>query len=153
MWDLLKELLSPVLNLIYEHFAVTVAIVPQASWDMGRSEEVKTPTAQSATLIVFNASGHSVNIHEAGVCFRDKTEAALHFENPNLPVEVKPRDRTYLTMNPSAFRELAQHEFNNVRCFYVEDALFHRYKVCLSKRTRNDLLQSYCLVTTSSRAL
>jgi hypothetical protein len=153
MWDLLKELLSPILTLIHERFSVTVAVVPQPCWDMRKRGDIKTPTTQSATLIVFNASGHSINTHEAAVCFRDKTEVALHFENPNLPVEVKARDRTHLTLNPGAFEELAQHRLNNVRCFYVEDALFHRYKVFLSKRTRNDLLQNYYLVTTTSRVL
>jgi CRISPR/Cas system CMR subunit Cmr4 (Cas7 group RAMP superfamily) len=143
MWDILKELLSPIVNWVYSYFGVTVAIVPQATWDMRKKGDFKKPISQSAALVVLNSSNYSVNIHEVGVCLREGKEISL--DDFDLPVEIKPRNRIYLVLKANTFRMLAQHKFENVKYFFVEDALFRRYKVHLSKRARNNLLQVHYL--------
>lgn len=144
MWDILNtlnSLLSPLTSLVYSYFGVTVAIIPQAVWDMSENEDIKKPISQSAALVVLNSSNYSVNIHEAGVRLQEGKEMSVDLVDLDLPIEIKPRDRVALVLTSDTFSRLAQHRFKNIKYFYVEDALFRRHKVRLSKRDIDNLLK------------
>jgi len=149
--DIFKELLSPLVRLLARYLYVTVVVIPQATWDMSnennKAEYIKRPGSQSAAVILVNTSNSPIEISDAGICFKDGREWPLtEFGLSAKPVKIEEYNRHEFVLNPSTFEKLKKVRLENVKYFYLEDRLFHRFKARLSKRDIDRLLKPYYLV-------
>ncbi len=147
LWDVLKELFSPMLRELLEHLQVIVAVIPQASWDIsnenGSTNLVKAPISQSAAIVIMNISSNPIKISDIGVQFKNRKE--LKLTDFNLPVKIEERDRRIFALKPETFEILKDCGLENIKYVYVETPLFRRFKTRLSKEDIEGLLETYYL--------
>jgi len=145
MWDMFKELFSPVVRSLVNYIQVIVAVIPQATWDMSDEsdsiEHMKKPVSQSATIVVGNMSSNPIEISNAGIRFKNGKELVL--SDFDLPIKIEARNRHEFVLNPRTFEMLKTHGLEKIKYFYVEDPLFQRFKAKLSKKEQEDLLATY----------
>lgn len=149
--DIFKELLNPLVRLLARYLYVTVVVIPQATWDMSnendKAEYIKKPVSQSAVIILMNTSNSPIEISDAGICFKDGGEWPLtEFELSVKPVKIEEYNRYEFVLDPSTFEKLKKVGLENIKYFYLEDKLFHRFKARLSKKDIDRLLKPYYLV-------
>ena len=149
--NIFKELLNPLVRLLARYLYVTVVVIPQATWDMSnendKAEYIKKPVSQSAAIILMNTSNSPIEISGAGICFKDGGEWPLtEFELSAKPVRIEEYNRHEFVLDPSTFEKLKKVGLENIKYFYLEDRLFHRFKARLSKKDIDRLLKPYYLV-------
>jgi hypothetical protein len=149
--DIFNELLNPLVRLLVRYLYVTVVVIPQATWDLSKEDDkaegIKKPVSQSAAIILMNISNSPVEISDAGICFKDGSEWPLsEFGLSVKPVEIEGYNRREFVLDPSTFEKLKRVGLENVKHFYLEDRLFHRFKARLSKKDIDMLLKPYYLV-------
>lgn len=148
VWDILRELLNPVIQLLVKYIYVIVVVIPQATWDMSdeknKAESRKQPISQSAAIVLMNISSSPVEISDAGIRFKDGKELIL--SDFDLPVKIEGHNRHEFVLNPNTFEMLKGIGLGNIGYFYLEDRLLHRFKARLSKKDIEKLLTTYYLV-------
>lgn len=150
--DIFKELLNPIVRLLARCLYVTIVVIPQAIWDVSnendKADYIKKPMSQSAAIILMNISNSPIEISDAGICFKDAGEWPLsEFGLSVKPIKIEEYNRHEFVLNPSTFEKLKKVGLENVKYFYLEDRLFHRFKARLSKKDIDRLLKPYYLVT------
>jgi len=148
LWDVFKELLNPAIRLLVKHLYVIVVVIPQATWDLShennKAESIKKPVSQSAAIVLMNISESPIEISDAGISFKDGRELIL--SDFDLPVKIEGYNRHEFPLNPNTFEMLKEVGLENVKYFYLEDRLFHRFRARLSKKDIERLLTAYRLV-------
>lgn len=148
IWDIFKELYNPVIRLLVKYLYVIVVVIPQATWDTSnennKAEYRKKPVSQSAAIILMNIASSPVEISGAGIRFKDGKELIL--SDFDLPVKIEEYNRHEFVLNPNTFGMLKEVGLENIKYFYLEDKLFHRFRARLSKKEIKKLLTAYYLV-------
>jgi hypothetical protein len=145
--DIFKDFLNPLIRLLIGNFYVVIVVNPYKVWDMRNENdkaEIKEPVSESAVIVLLNISTNPVKISGAGIRFKDGEEWIL--DDFDLPVEIEGHDRGEFKLHPNTFEKLKKIGLENVKYFYLEDRLFHRFKARLSKKDIDRLLKPYYLV-------
>jgi len=147
MWDIFKELFSPIARFLVNYLHVIVVVIPQATWDMRNENDTmehrKAPVSQSAAIVVMNISINPIEISDAGIRFKNGKE--LKLSDFNLPIKIEARNRHEFVLKTDTFEMLKRCGLEEIKYFYVEEPLFQRFKARLSKKERRNLLATYYL--------